>query len=135
MSSSWYCRYQSLSPPCLKIFGSYFLVFGKCGVTPHRSYRGSLTLIFFFFCFFVNFCFLFPYVHEIQHNHNMKTHTCLLLSTMPKYIHTNMKAIYTNANTGVAVICICIYMDISIPHSFPPSLGSYIVYRNTWLGN
>ena len=27
-----------------KIFGSYFLVFGRCGVTPHRLYRGSLTL-------------------------------------------------------------------------------------------
>ena len=27
-----------------KIFGSYFLVFGKCGVTPHRLYSGSLTL-------------------------------------------------------------------------------------------
>ena len=45
VSSSWYCRYQSLSPPCLnKIFRSYFLVFGKSGVTPHRLYRGSLTL-------------------------------------------------------------------------------------------
>ena len=45
VSSSWYCRYQSLSPPRLnKTFGSYFLVFGKCGVTPHRLYRGSLTL-------------------------------------------------------------------------------------------
>ena len=28
-----------------RIFGSYFLVFGKSGVTPHRLYRGSLTLI------------------------------------------------------------------------------------------
>ena len=45
VSRSWYCRYQSLSPPRLKIFGSYFLVFGKCGVTPHRLYRDSLTLI------------------------------------------------------------------------------------------
>ena len=45
VSSSWYCRYQSLSPPRLnKIFGSCFLVFGKCGITPHRLYRGSLTL-------------------------------------------------------------------------------------------
>ena len=26
-------------------FGSYFLVFGKCGVTPNRLYRDSLTLI------------------------------------------------------------------------------------------
>ena len=45
VSSSWYCRYQSLLPPRLnKIFGSYFLLFGKCGVTPHGLYRGSLTL-------------------------------------------------------------------------------------------
>ena len=44
VSSSWYCRYQSLSPPRLnKTFGSY-LVFGKCGATQHRLYRGSLTL-------------------------------------------------------------------------------------------
>ena len=35
----------SLSPRRInKIFGSYFLVFGKCGVTPHRFCRGSLTL-------------------------------------------------------------------------------------------
>ena len=67
----------------------------------------------------------------------MKTHTCLLLSTMPKYIHTNMKSIYTNANSGMVVISmhIYIYMHISIPPSFPLSLGSYIVYKNTWLGN
>ena len=46
VSSFWYCRYQSLSSRRLnKTFGSYFLVFGKCGVTPHRLYRGSLTLI------------------------------------------------------------------------------------------
>ena len=32
-------------PPRLnKIFGNYFLVLGKCGITPHRLYRGSLTL-------------------------------------------------------------------------------------------
>ena len=67
----------------------------------------------------------------------MKTHTCSLLWTTPKHIHTNMKPIYTNANSGVVVICmhICIYMHISIPPCFPHSLGSYIVYRNTWLGN
>ena len=67
----------------------------------------------------------------------MKTHTCSLLSTMPKYVHTNMKPIYTNANSGVVVICmhICIYVHISIPPSFPPSLGSYIVCKNTWLEN
>ena len=35
-------RYRT--PRLNKIFGSYFLVFGKCGVTPHRLYRGSLTL-------------------------------------------------------------------------------------------
>ena len=46
--SSSYCRYHSLSPPLLnKIFGSYFLVFGKCEVTQHRLYRGSLTLLFY----------------------------------------------------------------------------------------
>ena len=28
-----------------KIFAWYFLVFGECEVTPHRLYRGSLTLI------------------------------------------------------------------------------------------
>ena len=45
--SSSYCRYHSLSPPRLnKIFGSCFLVFGRCWVTPHRLYRGSLTLRF-----------------------------------------------------------------------------------------
>ena len=32
------------TPRLNKIFGSYFLVFGKCGVTPHGLYRGSLTL-------------------------------------------------------------------------------------------
>ena len=38
-------RYHSLShSPPQQIFGSYFLVFGKCGVTPHRLYCGSLTL-------------------------------------------------------------------------------------------
>ena len=55
----------------------------------------------------------------------MKTHTCLLLSTMPKYMHTNMKPIYTSANKGVMVICMRIY--ISVPPSFPPPLGSYKV--------
>ena len=35
-----------LTPRLNKVFGSYFLVFGKCGVTPHRLYRGSLTLSF-----------------------------------------------------------------------------------------
>ena len=46
VSSSWYCRYQSLSPPRLNnIFGSYYLVFGRCGVTPHCLYRGSSTLM------------------------------------------------------------------------------------------
>ena len=59
----------------------------------------------------------------------MKTHTCSLLSTIPKYIHTNMEPIYTNAKTGVVVIYmeIYIYMDISIPISFALSLGSYKV--------
>ena len=36
-------RYRT--PRLNKMFGSYFLVFGKYGVTPHRLYRGSLTLI------------------------------------------------------------------------------------------
>ena len=35
-------RYHT--PHLNKIFGSYFLVIGKCGVTPHRLYRDSLTL-------------------------------------------------------------------------------------------
>ena len=35
-------RYRT--PRLNKIFSSYFLVFRKCGVTPHRLYRGSLTL-------------------------------------------------------------------------------------------
>ena len=49
--SSPCCRYHSLShPPPLpaplnKSFGSYFLVFGRCGFTPHC---GSLTLMLFF---------------------------------------------------------------------------------------
>ena len=30
--------------PRITNFGSYYLVFGKCGVTPHRLYRDSLTL-------------------------------------------------------------------------------------------
>ena len=51
----------------------------------------------FFFVFLWTSFFLFPYVHEIQYNQNLKTHICSLLSTMPKYIHTNMKPIYTNA--------------------------------------
>ena len=34
-------RYHT--PRLNKIFGSYFLVFGKCGVTPHRLYGGWLT--------------------------------------------------------------------------------------------
>ena len=53
----------------------------------------------------------------------MKTHTSSLLSAMPKYIHTDMEPIYTNAATRVMVI----YMHISIPISFTPSLGSYKV--------
>ena len=32
------------TPRLNKVFGSYLLVFGKYGVTPHRLYRGSLTL-------------------------------------------------------------------------------------------
>ena len=55
--ASYFCRYQSLSPsPLHQNFDSCFLVFRKCGVTPHRLYRDSLTLfknpfilIFFFF--------------------------------------------------------------------------------------
>ena len=35
-------RYRT--PRFNKIFGSYFLVFRKCGVTPHRLYCGSSTL-------------------------------------------------------------------------------------------
>ena len=35
-------RYRT--PRLNKIFGSYFLVFGKCGVTPHRLYGVLLTL-------------------------------------------------------------------------------------------
>ena len=35
-------RYRT--PRLNKILRSYFLVFGNCGVTPHRLYRGSLTL-------------------------------------------------------------------------------------------
>ena len=31
-------------PASAKIFGNYFLVFGKCGVTPPRLCRGSLAL-------------------------------------------------------------------------------------------
>ena len=39
------CRYQSLShSPPHQNFGSYFLVFGKCGVTPYRLYSDSLSL-------------------------------------------------------------------------------------------
>ena len=39
------CRYQSLShSPPHQNFRSYFLVFGKCGVTPYRLYSDSLTL-------------------------------------------------------------------------------------------
>ena len=33
------------TPRLNEIFGCYFLVFGKCGVTAHRLYGGSLTLI------------------------------------------------------------------------------------------
>ena len=44
--SSSYCRYHSLSQsPPQQNFWQLFLVFGKCGVTPHRLYSGSLTLI------------------------------------------------------------------------------------------
>ena len=41
--ASYYCRYESLSSH--QNFGSYFFIFGKCGVTQHRLYRDSLTLI------------------------------------------------------------------------------------------
>ena len=37
-------RYLSHSPRHQN-FGSYFLVFGKCGITPHRLYRDSLTFM------------------------------------------------------------------------------------------
>ena len=59
----------------------------------------------------------------------METYTCLLLSTIPKCIYSNMEPIYTNVNTGVVVIFMqkFIYMHKSIPPSFPPSLGSYKV--------
>ena len=59
----------------------------------------------------------------------MKTHTSSLLTAMPKYIHTDMEPIYTNAATRAMVIYmhIYIYMHISIPISFTPSLGSYKV--------
>ena len=85
----------------------------------------DISVLFSFF-FFVNFFFLFPYVHEIQYNQYMKTHTCSLLSGMPKPVHTNARPIYTNAGTGVMVACvhICICMHITIPPFFPPSLGS-----------
>ena len=39
-------RYRN--PRFNKIFGSYFSVFVKCGVTPHCLYRGSITLRSFF---------------------------------------------------------------------------------------
>ena len=84
----------------------------------------DISFLFLFF-YFVKFFFRFPYVHEIQYNQNMKTHTCLLLSTMPNYMHTNMKTIYTSANTGVMVICMHTY--IRVPPSFPPPRGSYKV--------
>ena len=41
--------------------------------------------------------------------------TCSPLSAIPKYLHTNIKPIYTNANTGIVVIYI------------PPAVGSYKV--------
>ena len=42
----YYCRYQPLShSPCHQNFGSYFSVFRKCGVIPHRLYRNLLTLM------------------------------------------------------------------------------------------
>ena len=46
LSATVIIRYRT--PRFNKISGSYFLVFGKCGVTPHRLYRGSLTLKKFF---------------------------------------------------------------------------------------
>ena len=43
--SSYYCCYQLLSHnPHHQNFGSYFLIFGKCGVTQYHLYRDSLTL-------------------------------------------------------------------------------------------
>ena len=43
--STSHCRYQSLSHSSShQSFGSYFLVFGKCGVNPHCLYHDSLTL-------------------------------------------------------------------------------------------
>ena len=45
LATSVICRHQSLSrSPPHQHFGSYFLVFRKCGVTPHRLYCDSLTL-------------------------------------------------------------------------------------------
>ena len=43
--SSHFCRFQSLSHfPPHQNFDSYFLVFGKCGVTPHRLYRDLIAV-------------------------------------------------------------------------------------------
>ena len=47
LGTSAICSYQSLShSPPHQNFGSYFLAFGKCGVTLHRLHRGSLNLNF-----------------------------------------------------------------------------------------
>ena len=91
------------------------------------NFRDFPDISFLFLLFFVNFFFLFPYVHEIQYNQNIKTHTCSLLSTMRKYMHTSMGPIYTDANASAVVICvhIYIYVHVSIRPSFPPSLSSY----------
>ena len=50
--SSYFCRYQSLShSQPHENFGSCFLVFGNCGVTPHRLYHHSLNSMYLLLCY------------------------------------------------------------------------------------
>ena len=54
--------------------------------------------------------FIFIYVYQIQHSQNMKTHICLFLNTMPKYIHTNVNLIYSYTNIDVINMHMHIYV-------------------------
>ena len=50
--SSYFCRYQSLShSQPHENFGSCFLIFGNCGVTPHRLYHHSLNSMYLLLCY------------------------------------------------------------------------------------
>ena len=54
----------------------------------HRCIHSFIFLNVFSFPFFS------LYVHEIQYNENMNTHTCLFLNKMSKYMHTYINPIY-----------------------------------------